>query len=201
MNRIELITEFFVKNKFKTGVEIGCFKGEFSKEILNRWDGELYMVDVWSELGDEYIDGSNHKYHNNTVYQECLNNVYEFGSRAIMIRTSSDKAYKLFSDESLDFIYIDANHAYDFVKQDIQYWYPKVKKGGLVMGHDYLKIDWYKDPNFATNKKDKHIWTGNGTYYNGIFGVNPAVDEFCNLYDYKLNVTDDWFGTWYFEKK
>ena len=109
----------------------------------------------------------------------------------------------IFEDESLDFIYIDANHAYDFVVEDINLWFPKLKKGGIFSGHDYLDMDWYNDPNFCPNKIDKYIYTNTfeGThYYNGIFGVNPAVDEFCNEHKYEVNVTKEWFGTWWFIK-
>ena len=63
----------------------------------------------------------------------------------------------------------------------------------------YEDSDWYNDPNFAENKKDKHIW--NGDHYHGIFGVNPAVDEFCNENEYELKVTSEWFGTWIIKKK
>lgn len=42
------------------GVEVGTFKGEFSRQIVNNWNGTLYMVDVWRPLGEEYIDASNH---------------------------------------------------------------------------------------------------------------------------------------------
>ena len=45
------------------GVEIGVFRGEFSKIILSKWEGTLYMVDVWRGLGDEYEDMSNHNNH------------------------------------------------------------------------------------------------------------------------------------------
>jgi hypothetical protein len=68
-----------------------------------------------------------------------------------MVRASSEIASNMFQDESLDFVYIDANHAYDFVKQDIELWYPKVKKGGYLWGHDYIDLNWYNDPNFAEN--------------------------------------------------
>jgi len=50
----------------------------------------------------------------------------------------SMKAVKRFADESLDFIYIDANHSYGYVKEDIREWSKKVKKGGVVSGHDYV---------------------------------------------------------------
>ena len=204
MNRIQLIDLLISKYPSGIGVEIGTFKGEYSKEILQRWDGTLFMVDVWNELGDEYIDSSNHKNFEGGVYGQCMQNIKGFDDRAIMIRAKSEIASTFFEDNSLDFIYIDANHSYDFVKQDIKLWYPKVKKGGLVMGHDYIKMNW-DEPPFADNGKDKHIWTNDGTgdnynFYAGIFGVNPAVDEFCLENNYTPSFTDEWFGTWWLKK-
>lgn len=184
------------------GVEIGVFKGEFSKQILKNWDGVLYMVDVWKALGDEYIDSSNHAHHS-TAYKETMDNIQGYEDRAIMIRTNSKIASEMFEDESLDFIFIDANHAYEYVVEDIELWFPKLKKGGMFSGHDYILMDWYNDPNFLENKKDKHIYTfttDGKPFYNGIFGVNPAVDEFCEKMGYKVNHTGEWFSTWWFVK-
>jgi hypothetical protein len=193
------INKFIGKGK---GVEIGVLKGEFSKQILKNWGGTLYMVDVWKALGDEYIDSSNHVNHT-TAYQETMKSIQEYEDRAIMIRTNSKTASEMFEDESLDFIFIDANHAYDYVVEDINMWFPKLKKGGIFSGHDYILMDWYKDPNFTENKKDKHIYTfttDGEPFYNGIFGVNPAVDEFCEKMGYKVNHTGEWFATWWFIK-
>ena len=181
------------------GAEVGTFKGEFSKEIVRRWFGTLYMVDVWRGLGDEYEDASNHIYFSEGVYGDAMKNIQGFEDQAVMIRASSEVASNIFEDKSLDFVYIDANHAYDFVVQDIELWYPKVKDGGFFCGHDYINMDWYNDPNFAENGKDKHIWWDD-THYNGKFGVNPAVDEFCEKYNYTASVTNEWFGTWIVKK-
>jgi predicted O-methyltransferase YrrM len=184
------------------GVEIGVFKGEFSKQILKNWGGTLYMVDVWRALGDEYSDESNHANHT-TAYQEAMDSIRGYEDRAIMIRTNSKTASEMFEDESLDFIFIDANHAYEYVVEDINLWFPKLKKGGMFSGHDYILMDWYKDPNFAENKIDKHIYsftTDGKSFYNGVFGVNPAVDEFCEKTGYKVNYTGEWFATWWFIK-
>jgi hypothetical protein len=205
MDRIELLNIIFTLNQTGKGVEVGTFKGEFSKEILQRWQGKLYMVDVWRELGEEYIDSSNHKNFDGGVYGDCMNNIKGFEDKGIMVRSTSKVASDMFTDNSLDFVYIDANHAYDYVRQDIELWYPKVKSGGWVMGHDYIKLDWLEPP-FTENGKDKHIWVndGNGGPYNiyaGIFGVNPAVDEFCKEYNYQPNFTSEFFATWYFRKK
>lgn len=204
MNRIELVESILPEYSKGIGVEVGSFKGEFASEIVKRWDGTLFMIDVWRELGKEYIDTSNHINFEGGVYGECMRNIKGFEDRAIMIRATSEVACNFFEDNSLDFVYIDANHAYEFVRQDINLWFPKVKKGGMVMGHDYLKMDWANPP-FAENGIDKHIWKNDGkgdefNIYAGIFGVNPAVNEFCISTGYSPNFTDEWFGTWYFKK-
>lgn len=196
-NWLEVINEFLPKNPL--GVEIGVFKGDFSRTILQKTTMTLYMVDVWRELPDEeYLDSSNHRIHT-TAYEESMKNTVGFEDRGIMVRANSRIASEMFADGSLDFVYIDANHAYDFVVEDINLWYPKLRRGGILSGHDYINMDWYKDPNFLPNKKDKHIWS-NETFYHGVFGVNPAVDEFCEKFSYKLNKTDEWFGTWWIIK-
>lgn len=190
-----------LNNKFPNGkgVEIGVFKGETSKFILQNWNGKLYMVDVWKGLETEqYEDSSNHSIHQ-TALKETVDNIKGFENRGIMIRATSQEASNLFTDESLDWIWIDANHAYDYVREDIEIWFPKLKKGGLFSGHDYINMDWYNDPNFLKNKKDKYIYSNTG-YYHGVFGVNPAVDEFAKKNNYQINVTKEWFGTWYFTK-
>jgi len=48
-------------------------------------------------------------------------------------------AVKVFDDESLDFIFIDGNHSFEFVTNDIAEWGKKVKKGGIISGHDYFR--------------------------------------------------------------
>jgi len=194
---INIIGKEFPKGK---GVEVGTFKGEFSKEIMNNWSGTLYMVDVWRPLSnEEYLDSSNHTNFENGVYGEAMNNIKGFEDRAVMVRATSEVAADMFEDNSLDFVYIDANHAYDYVVQDIELWYPKIKEGGYLCGHDYIRMDWYGDQNFCENQKDKHIYSGN--FYHGIFGVNPAVDEFCSKHEYNPQVTKEWFGSWWIKKK
>ena len=202
MTRQELFPEILNVNKLLgRGVEIGVFKGEFSKHLLNNWAGKLYMIDPWRGLDGSYDDISNHNNHENP-WLETQKNIEGFENRAFMLRGLSDQLVDLFPDNSLDFVFIDGNHAYEYVKEDIRLWYPKVKKGGVFSGHDYIPIDW-KIPPFAENGIDKHIWSGpQGTEtseytYTGVFGVNPAVDEFCRSYGYNVSVTSEYFGTWY----
>lgn len=198
IDRVELIKQLGFNFANGNGVEVGSFKGEFAKEILEAWLGTLYMIDVWRGLGNEYLDASNHNIHK-SAYADAMKSIEGHENRAIMIRTDSLNGSELFENESLDFVYIDANHAYDYVVQDIKLWYPKVKKSGYLLGHDYISMDWYNDPNFMANGKDKHIYAANGFYF-GVFGVNPAVDEFCKRGGYELTITNEWFGTWMIQK-
>lgn len=199
IDRVDLFKKISIEFPNGRGVEVGTFKGEFSKCITENWDGTLYMVDVWRPLGDEYSDMLNHENHQ-SAYSDCINNIRGREDNCIMIRSTSKKAVELFADESLDFVYIDANHSYDYVVEDINLWYPKLKKGGYFLGHDYIDIDWYNDPYFMENGKDKAIYGSDGKYM-GVFGVNPAVDEFCERNNYDKIITNEWFGTWMLKKK
>jgi predicted O-methyltransferase YrrM len=55
-----------------------------------------------------------------------------------VIRKTSMEAVKDFEDESIDFVYIDGNHTQKYVLEDIEEWSKKVKKGGVISGHDYV---------------------------------------------------------------
>jgi len=184
------------KKLINKGVEVGSFKGEFARTILEKWQGTLYMVDAWYELED-YNDMSNIGL-NQDAYLEAMRSINEFRDRAYMLRCLSNQAVDLFPDESLDFVYIDANHEYSYVVEDIKLWYPKVKKGGIVAGHDYLDIDWYDDE-YSEKDKNKYMW-GDGQHFIGVFGVNPAVDEFCKENNIEFSLTEEFSRTWYFEK-
>lgn len=192
-----LLNALNLRNK---GVELGAFKGEFSRTILNRWMGTLYMVDVWRELDKkEYDDQSNHEFHTD-AYLAAMNNVKPFSERAHMLRCRGNVAAELFRDSSLDFVYIDANHTYESVVEDITTWYPKIKSGGVLAGHDYLKLE------FPAGEKNIPLllWneaTPEKQNYAGMFGVNPAVDEFVDREGYDLNVTDEFLGTWWIIKR
>lgn len=203
-DRVTYITDLLNQKKAQRGVEIGVFKGQFSKQLLNKWDGTLYMVDPWRPLGDEYIDASNHKNHMD-AYEKTMESIRGFEDRAFMFRGLGELVVDVFEDESLDFVYIDGNHAYDYVKQDIEKWWPKVKPGGLVMGHDYLLMDWYSENRYRENGKDKDIWMrgpeSNGELiYAGIFGVNPAVDEWVAEHNLTFSLTNEWTSSFIIEK-
>lgn len=74
----------------------------------------------------------------NGLFNEFLKNIEPIKSVINPIRTTSIEASKLYENESLDFVFIDAAHDYESIKSDIEHWYPKVKRGGYIAGDDYV---------------------------------------------------------------
>lgn len=142
------------------GVEVGVYTGELSKRLLTRQDLILYMVDSWVEH-DKDCEYAKSDYHGklsqakqDELYEKSLRAVSFAGERAKIIRKSSLEAAKDFEDGSLDFVFIDADHTYDATKADIAAWGPKVKKGGLLCGHDYEN---YSHPEWGVTKAVNEI--------------------------------------------
>lgn len=104
----------------RLGVEVGVQNGYNSKQITAHWDGILICVDLWLDL---------------SVYETAKETLKE--CHAILLRGDSLTIAAQFADESLDFVYIDAGHSYQEVKADYEAWYPKVRNGGVISGHDY----------------------------------------------------------------
>jgi predicted O-methyltransferase YrrM len=140
-----------------TFVEVGTWKGKsaafMAVEIANSNKNiKFYCVDPWNGACED----NNPKAYDcvevrtNTLYEHFLNNIKPVENYIIPVRDYSVNAVKQFADHSLDFVFIDASHDYENVKLDLNIWYPKIKKDGVLAGHDYIQ-----------------------------FGVKKAVDEFA----------------------
>jgi predicted O-methyltransferase YrrM len=126
-------------------VEVGTWKGqsaafmavEIAKSSKNI---KFYCVDPGTgETKDNYPQAYNeHKeVQQNTLYESFLSNIEPVKEYIIPIRDYSLNAVKQFENESLDFVFIDASHDYDSVLADLNAWYPKIKKRGILAGHDF----------------------------------------------------------------
>lgn len=131
------LATLFKELEFKTGAEIGVLKGEYT-QILGQTipNLKLYAIDPWTEYPD-YYDVSGGQPYFNEIYEEAKQRTSFFDCQ--LIKKFSMEAVKDFEDESLDFVYIDANHEFIHVAEDIHYWSKKVKKGGIISGHDYRR--------------------------------------------------------------
>lgn len=129
------LPQFLVEMGFKVGAEIGVKEGNFSK-IICRAGLKLYGIDPYL-MYDDYVEPETQKSLNQAMEKAASRlKGYDFTA----VKKTSMGALQDFPDESLDFVYIDGNHSFKFVAEDIFEWSKKVKKGGLIAGHDYIYL-------------------------------------------------------------
>lgn len=128
-------------------VEVGSWRGAsvaFLAGESKRLGKNLKIdsVDLWEFTPDDPLYKEGIAGMGGNAYFQFLKNMRDTGhfNDVRAIKSPSHKAAELYEDRSLDFVYIDANHHYEFVKQDIKAWLPKVKKGRYFAGHDITCI-------------------------------------------------------------
>lgn len=170
------------RHLFGVGAEVGVFRGGFSAYLLEHWHGRLlHSVDPWTEQVKAKLDVSNvAQIDHNINLMICKERLRGFGNRSNIMRMFSVEAAKKFGDTDLDFVYLDARHDYRSVDEDLRAWWPKVKRGGILSGHDYK----------------------NSFVRNNLVEVKRAVDNFCFEHGLGLpkTTTEDNLPSWYIIK-
>lgn len=127
INTRELIPSLLTNKEGLVGVELGVAKGTFSKKIVELYNfKEFYLIDWWLKPNHliSYINLLKYKFKKET-------NVY-------ILRGSFDEFLYCFKNAFFDFIYIDGlAHTGQLEGQTIRRWLPKIKKYGIISGHDY----------------------------------------------------------------
>lgn len=174
--RWHCISEVLKDKDHSVGAEVGVWKGQFTYNILNLLPNikTYYCIDSW-KMYDEYkssLKGEAFlKADYDTIFRTYKNKVKKFKNKITTMRMMSTEALSKIPDRSLDFVFIDANHSYEYAKEDITVWSPKVKYGGLISGHDY------------------------GRNQHSDIGVTRAVNELIP------NVNKGYNGVWYIFKE
>lgn len=166
---------------FTTGAELGVQAGLFAHETLKSWPRcQLYiLVDVWSQQTN-YKDQANvDNSAQEGLYQETMKRLEPFKEKLRVFRMFTSEAAKKIPDESLDYIYVDARHDYCGAKEDIELYWPKLRKGGLMAGHDYLVAEEVPGQDWAICQ--------DGSRHPG--AVKGAVDEFAAKNKLQVTVT------------
>lgn len=122
--------KYSIKGKNLIGAEIGICRGEHSRSILNHADiKKLYLVDSYKSFDGTEKDMNLMK-----------RRLKKYSNKLEFIKKDSSEAIKHIPN-NLDFVYIDGNHTYKYVKEDIKNYYPKLKNGGILAGHDFNYMD------------------------------------------------------------
>lgn len=125
-------------------VEIGSYKGKSSSfmavEIANSGKYINFdCVDTWAGSPEHQAGGDleDPDVVNDKMFDIFKQNMDPVKSYYRAKRMTSLEAAATYEDNSLDFVFIDADHSYEAVRADIIAWWPKVKPGGIISGHDY----------------------------------------------------------------
>lgn len=177
MNRRQWLSE--VKNilgEVDTAIEVGVWLANYSVNICDTLSPKkFYGIDPY--VSYDNAPGMNKGYENTQALEETYQKACaRLPSYATLIRDFSVNAAEQFENESIDFVYIDGDHNYESVSADIEAWYPKIKSGGIISGHDYIEKNVKRDI---------------------IFGIIPAVTEFCQKYNKQISLTSEEYATWW----
>jgi hypothetical protein len=164
----------------EVGVEYGGYL-DIYYPVLQAAVEKFYLVDLWQTEGNDdhfikFTDRAEQGY-------ARVRKLYGSNSKVEICKGSSIERSKDFPNEFFDYIYIDANHTKNAVLQDLEVWYPKLKVGGIIAGHDT-----YCDPNNVSYE---------------FFDVEGALEEFFTEdQQEEIYLTNEYaYKTWMYAKK
>lgn len=129
------LPELFRQLDYKIGAEVGVLDGEFSEKLCQSNSGlKLYCIDPWEQVAG-FDDYDSNRLKNAYITAQAKLSKYN----CHVIKKTSVEAVKDFKDNSLDFVYIDGDHEFMSVVTDISHWMQKVRVGGIICGHDFIR--------------------------------------------------------------
>lgn len=158
--------------------EIGVWQGHLSSKILKSKPSKLHLVDPWKAqdvIGRCYAISRGGEERMDKIYEKVSD---EFGKLSNVEIHREFSTNVSFPKQYFDWVYIDADHSYDAVKKDLEFYYPLIKKGGYLCGDDYGL--WFNKPK-----------TGPGSDGGG--GPKPAVDEFVKSHNLEIEIVNSQF--------
>jgi len=151
---------FFKEVGYKIGAEIGTHRGEFTEKFCK--EGlEIYAIDPWIGFPGQGRT-QQVQYIQDGYYEDAKKRLIPFENCHIVRKKSMD-ALEDFKNGSLDFVYIDGDHNFKHTAEDIYEWSKKVRRGGIVSGHDY----------FNTSPASSNI----------VCHVKAIVDAYINMFE------------------
>jgi len=131
------LARLFGELGFQRGAEVGVAGGHYSEELCRFISNlELLCVDPWEKYSENPRGQDNQEEMHNRTKKVLA------PYKVKLVKAKSMDAVRNVAMESLDFVYIDGHHGFDYVMQDLIEWSKRVKKGGIVSGHDYYRFRW-----------------------------------------------------------
>lgn len=169
--RWDFLATMMLEQGYKSFVEVGCKEGRTTGHILKTVpESRVIAIDPWmkQEKGDDPTKETYEDWDFADIEKQFWENVGEHKDRCEMLRMTSQGAalVKENAHWQYDLVFIDALHDYESVMHDISLWWPHVRQGGILAGHDF-----------------NHNWPG----------VERAVADHFNLMGVGVGFDSVWF--------
>lgn len=135
-HRSDVIAALATSRGWTAGAELGTAEGKTAERVLVMCPNlTLIAVDAWAVQPDgeieTYADWPQEQHE-----RDARARLGRFGKRAIIMKSTTVEAARHVADASLDFVFVDADHSEQGVRIDIKTWRPKIRPGGILLGHD-----------------------------------------------------------------
>lgn len=137
--------------------EIGVAEGYNSAEMLSWGIKKLYMIDAWETMSHLRGDAASPQDWHNANYEAAMERVKRYQDRYEVLRGPSARMAEMIPDDSLDLTHIDGDHSYEGVMADLVAYWPKMKRGGIISGHDYMAAQYGVREAVRDFTKDIHV--------------------------------------------
>jgi len=198
--RLEFLHHLEKLPSFRTGIEVGVQKGILAKKSLDIWKSctEYVLVDLWGKEEGYMEPGTDTAADKDQNLREARNRMKKWEASQkvkFMVMRSTDAAKQL-PEGHFDYIYLDARHDYCAVKEDIESYYPKLRPGGILGGHDYIDAQYAMD---RLGKVEDWSKCEDGSIHPE--AVRGAVDDFRKQKGgLPVYVSNEDFPSWYVQK-
>jgi hypothetical protein len=187
---IPILAKYFSRREIKV-LEIGARYGDSSEKILRSLNvSKYYIIDPYESYSEYSGDGFNQILAascsaGDKIYNKIVKRLESYPVE--FIKKLSSEAASFINDTSIDLLFIDGNHTYDYVFEDISLYMPKLKIGGIACGDDY----------FMRHDDADYLKTLDGEYQEKM--VWEAVNEYCEAHQldvYGYGVHHGYPQTW-----
>ena len=122
--------------------EVGVAEGRYSLDLLQRGIEKLYLIDIWEKV--PFIDGCaswEQEWHDDN-YNAVLDRTKDYKENIVILKGLSYKMAEHIPDDTLGLLFIDADHSYNGVKTDLEYFWGKLVVGGILILHDFANPEY-----------------------------------------------------------
>lgn len=149
-DRFELWETFIEANALRRIAEVGVYRGEFAKRVLEASPGieQYVMIDPWRSISNWNKPANTDDTAFERYYQETMAATAFAGPKRVVLRGKTTEVADSIDDNSLDFVYVDGDHTLRGITIDLIRMFPKVREGGWLAGDDFCNSIWQHPKTF-----------------------------------------------------